>query len=346
MSTHIRWDEAKRQANLDKHGLDFTDAPMVLESPYRLDVGSVRSGEASLPARGASFQRLADIVSRIVPGDRERFHASVAAALADPHGLFSGEYRIRRADGAIRWRSDRGTVERSANGRPLRLVGISLDITDHKQHEDRISLQMREVSHRAKNLLAVVQAVANRTARSGDRANFPERFGERLRGMAASHDLLVNSNWEGVELGELARRQLAHFTDLAGTRIVMHGPRVRINAAAAQALGMALHELATNASKYGALVKDTGQVTITWSEDERGGERRFTMRWQETGGPRVMPPRRKGFGHTVIVRMAEASVNGKSRLAFRPGGVVWDIEASSADVIETPVSSGPEPPPR
>jgi two-component sensor histidine kinase len=145
------------------------------------------------------------------------------------------------------------------------MIVLVTDITERKRQEEQIHLLLREVSHRS-NMLTLVQAVARQTAASTP-ASFLKRFDERILALAASLDLLVKSNWKGVELEELACSQLAHFSDWIGTRIKVNGPRVQVSAAAAQALGMALHELSTNAGKYGALSNESGEVDLCWTLD-------------------------------------------------------------------------------
>jgi PAS domain S-box-containing protein len=302
------------------------------------DIGNDRtwrlsSGALQLPPekRTACF---GELLNDVHPADVARFRENVDSALEHPDGVYNSEFRLVRSDGIVRWVSEWGQVERSEDGTPKRLVGISMDVTERKQHEEKIQLLMREVSHRSKNLLAVVQAVANRTASTGNVVEFPERFGERLRGMSASHDLLVLSNWEGVDLNDLVRSQLSHFEDLVDERITLKGPVVRCNASAAQAIGMALHELATNAGKYGALSNDSGKVQISWSMRTGEDGPRFHLAWEERGGPHVTPPKIRGFGHTVMVQMAEASLGGSALLSYDPLGLVWRIDAPAENVLE------------
>ncbi len=138
-----------------------------------------------------------------------------------------------------------------------------LDITERKHQEERIKLLLGEVNHRAKNMLAVVQSVARQTAAASPQ-DFLERFSERVQALAASQDLLVEAEWRGVRLTELIRKQLAHFKGLIGSRIELRGPSLLLSASAAQTLGMAIHELATNAGKYGALSVSEGRIAIGW----------------------------------------------------------------------------------
>src|SRR5262249_16146878 len=179
------------------------------------------------------------------------------------------------------------------------------DITGRKRAEEQLRLLMREMNHRAKNMLGVVDAIAHQTiARNPD--DFIERFSERIQALSANQDLLVRNEWNGVGIEDLVHAQLAHFAGLIGSRIDVHGPKLRLNAASAQAIGLALHELATNAGKYGALSTDTGHVDVRWGI---AGDT-LTMSWTERGGPPVSAPERRGFGTIVMETMAERSVDG------------------------------------
>jgi PAS domain S-box-containing protein len=211
------------------------------------------------------------------------------------------------------------------NGRRVIQCNIR-DITERKRSEEHVKLLMAEVNHRAKNLLAVVQAVAYQTARHGDPATFVARLADRIAGLAAGQDLLVRNQWQGVDLSDLVEAQLAHFKDLIGTRVLLDGLPVRLTAEAAQGIGMALHELATNSAKYGALSNGTGLVNIVWHVTA-DTQPEFSMSWLEHGGPAVAVPTRKGFGQIVIGRMAEAAVQGVAEIAFKERGVSWNLSA-------------------
>jgi PAS domain S-box-containing protein len=218
------------------------------------------------------------------------------------------------------------------NGRSVIQCNIR-DITERKRTEEYNKLLMAEVNHRSKNLLAVVQAVAQQTARGGDPATLVTRLSERIYGLAASQDLLVKNQWQGVETADLVKAQLAHFEDLIGTRVLIDGPPARLTAAAGQSIGMALHELATNAGKYGALSNAEGRVRISW-EVEAGKRPTFLMSWLEEGGPKVDPPTHKGFGQMVIGRMVEAAVDGTVEFDYRETGLSWKLNAPIADALE------------
>jgi two-component sensor histidine kinase len=195
--------------------------------------------------------------------------------------------------------------------------------------EEKERLLMREVNHRAKNMLSVVDAIAHQTAAKNPE-DFVERFSERIQALSANQDVLVRNAWQGVDIEALVRAQLAHFADLIGSRIAVHGPKLRLSAASAQAIGLALHELATNAGKYGALSMARGRVSICWGTV---GDT-FTMNWTEHDGPPVSPPKRCGFGTTVMKRMAERSVDGAVDLDYAPSGVTWRLTCPAASALE------------
>jgi two-component sensor histidine kinase len=180
-------------------------------------------------------------------------------------------------------------------------------------------------------MLSVVDSIAHQTA-TRNPEDFVERFSERIQALSANQDLLVRNEWNGVEIADLVRAQLAHFADLIGSRIAMRGPTLRLNPASAQAIGLALHELATNAGKYGALSTDCGRVDIGWGLT--GGDT-FTMSWTERDGPPVAAPKRRGFGAVVMEAMAERSVDGSVQLDYPPSGVTWRLTCPAANALES-----------
>jgi PAS domain S-box-containing protein len=240
------------------------------------------------------------------------------------------EQTIRTKDGRDRiWRFVTSALGTQSDGRRL-FICVAEDLTERKAHEEQVHLMMREASHRAKNMLSLVQAIARQTA-AGAPEDFVGRFTERIQALAANQDLLVRNESQGVDVGDLVRAQLAHFADLVGSRIAMHGPQLRLSATAAQAIGLALHELATNAGKYGALSTNSGRVDVCWVTHADT----LTMSWAERGGPPVSPPERRGFGSTVIVSMAEATVGGEVQLDYAPSGLEWRLTCPAANVLES-----------
>ncbi len=252
------------------------------------------------------------------------------------------DFRYVHLGGEVSWIAWTGRVDfrEGPEGRlPFRVAGACVDITERKQQEEQIKLLMAEVNHRSKNMLTVVQSIARQTAATKPN-DFIERFGERIRALAASQDLLVKNDWRGVDLGELVCSQLAHFKDLIGTRINLKGSQVLISASAAQTIGMALHELATNAGKYGALSCRAGSVKVEWSlECVEAGKETFIMSWRETGGPVVTAPEKPGFGTAIIGSIAERSLGAKVELAFPASGLFWSMHCPAREVVDGSVSA-------
>jgi two-component sensor histidine kinase len=213
--------------------------------------------------------------------------------------------------------------------RAVSVVGTVQDITERKESDEKEHLLMREINHRAKNILSVVHAIAHQTA-TREPEHFVERFSERIQALSANQDLLVRNEWNGVEIADLVPAQLAHFAGIIGSRIVLHGPQLRLKAASAQAVGLALHELATNAGKYGALSTDNGRVDVSWGTE---GDT-FTMSWTESDGPPVSAPQRRGFGTVVMEAMAARSVGGAVQLDCAPSGLIWRLTCPAANALE------------
>jgi PAS domain S-box-containing protein len=271
---------------------------------------------------------------RVHPDDLERVWADREAALnpADPKP-YAHEYRIRRRDGEMRWVEAHGLADFEGAGRERRManfVGTVADVTERKEREEREHLLMREVNHRAKNILSVVDAIARQTATKNPE-DFVERFSERIQALSANQELLVRNEWRGVEIEDLVRAQLSHFAGLIGSRIALDGPKLRLKAASAQAIGLAIHELATNAGKYGALSTDKGCLDVSWATD---GDT-LAMSWTERDGPPVSAPQRRGFGTIVMEAMASRSVNGKVQLDYAPSGLTWRLICPAADALES-----------
>ncbi len=199
------------------------------------------------------------------------------------------------------------------------------DITERKLHEDQTRALVDEINHRSKNMLGVIQAIARQTALAGPE-EFLERFGQRVWALAASNDLLTRNGWEAVSLDELLRSQLTPFADQIGNRILLDGPDMALNPTATRAVGMAVHELATNAAKYGALKEDAGTIRISWSA-EPNAIPGFRMSWTEAGGPAVTQPLRTGFGSKVTRQMVESGTRGVVTIDFAPGGLTWHLAA-------------------
>lgn len=212
---------------------------------------------------------------------------------------------------------------RDKEGRITGLIGISIDLTHKRENERQMHLVMRELTHRSKNLLAVIQAMARQTAaRSDNTEDFVESFAARLQAMAASHDLLVSQSWYGADLKELVLAHLAQSIDPGSPQIEIEGDPHSITADAAQNLGLALHELTTNAAKYGALSVLGGKLSVSWTTVDG----KIRLVWKERGGPEVVPPRRNGFGRMLLERLVGPALDGDVNIDFAPEGVSCVIE--------------------
>jgi two-component sensor histidine kinase len=274
-----------------------------------------------------------EFTKRVYPDDVERVWTAIEAALdpTDPKP-YAIEYRVQWRDGEVRHVEAHGLTNfegASHERRAVSMVGTVQDITERKQREEREHLLMREINHRAKNMLTVVDAIGHQTA-TRNPEDFIERFSERIQALSANQDLLIKSEWHGVEAEDLVCAQVAPFADLLGSRIVVRGPKLSLKAASAQAIGLALHELTANAAKYGALSTDTGRLEIGWWTE---GET-FTMIWTERDGPPVPPSPRRGFGTVVMKEMAERSVDGRVELDHAPSGLTWRLTCKAANALE------------
>lgn len=231
--------------------------------------------------------------------------------------------------GEKRWVDFQAAPIREMDGHITAVLPSGVDITERKRSEEQVRLLLYEINHRAKNMLSLVLAIARQTATSSP-GDFVTRFSERIQALAANQDLLVENHWRGIDIQPLVRAQLAHFNDLVGARIAVKGPNLRLTPAAAQSIGMALHELATNASKYGALSNAQGHIDIAWKLDSG----QFAISWREQGGPPVAQPRRRGFGNIVLTTLAQSSVSGVVVLDYAPTGLIWQLTCLASDALE------------
>lgn len=202
----------------------------------------------------------------------------------------------------------------------LGTTSVAVDVSERKSNEDQLRLLLRELTHRCKNLLAVIHAIARQTAsRTRSVEDFLDRFSARLVAIGCSHDLLIADDWHGASLRMLVEQQLGEHADRFGEQIAIEGEDVMLKPEAVQNLGLALHELATNAQKYGSLSEPDGTVSIRWQFCEEASKLRLT--WQEKGGPPVRPPERSGFGRAMIETVVSRALEGDVNLSFPPKGV-------------------------
>lgn len=248
------------------------------------------------------------------------------------------EYRVVRPNGEQRWVHVRGRAvfELGKDGcfAATRYVGTMQDVTARKVDEERLRLLAREVDHRANNLLAVVQGTVA-LSEADDPQALKRVISGRVNALARAHQLLAQARWEGADLRRLVEEELLAFSLGDEARVAIHGPSVALAPAAAQSVAMALHELATNAAKYGALSAPRGRVEVSWDRADDGA---LTIGWRETGGPQVRKPQRKGLGTTLLSRALSGPIRGGSTLDWRPEGLVCELTLPAA-ALDAPLDA-------
>ncbi|KHK90789.1 histidine kinase [Novosphingobium malaysiense] len=269
--------------------------------------------------RAGPNPHVSDFMAMIVPNDRARVSAALSRTVEDGTP-FKEEFRLVRADGREIWLIGRG--ERMHEGDRVSVLGVTTDITERKQAEEQNRFVMRELDHRVKNVLAIILSIAKITGKAApDFDGFISSFENRLHAMARTHSLLAEARWKGASLKNLVEDELAHSS--VGQNVRVEGDEIALAPAAAQAFSMALHELCTNALKYGALSVPDGELDVTWKRiegDDADGALRFV--WTERNGPLVTEPDRKGFGSTVIERILGAQLAAETNIEFAPEGLV------------------------
>jgi PAS domain S-box-containing protein len=266
----------------------------------------------------------AEFFARVHPNDQSRLLDQIRDLHPD-RPILDSTFRFIRKDGREIWLEQTAKAEFDSAGRLVRMRGLTLDITDRKQAEQRQDLLIAELDHRVKNVLARVAVVAKQTREGSDTMDdLVESLDGRIQSMAAAHSLLSQTRWRGVGLNDLVRDQLAPYAVQANVKIA--GPNIVLAATATQALAMVLHELATNAAKYGAL-STAGAVSVTWQKPVADGTATtLTVIWSELGGPRVTAPLQSGFGTSLIRDLIPHELGGRVDLAFEPDGVVCRID--------------------
>lgn len=282
-------------------------------------------------------REIADILGRT---DHDILPTEVGATIAalKREALASGvskrtEIALEEPPG-IRWHDLHIEPLRNEAGEIVGLTCALVDVTERKEGEAHLRLLLRELTHRSKNLLAVIQAMARQTARhAGSTESFLNQFGARLQALAASHDLLVRESWYGASLTELIRSQLS--THLDGEQVSLDGPEVALKPEAAQNLGLALHELTVNAARFGALSSPEGRVSITWKRRTGGIDEGLELDWQEQSGPKVKVRRKKGFGSMVIERNLARALDAEVEMTFDPDGLRCHVVIPANQMLAT-----------
>jgi two-component system CheB/CheR fusion protein len=255
------------------------------------------------------------------PDDARRAAAAVVEALGARDG-YDVEYRIRRpSDRAELWVAAKGRVTFGPDGRAAGMIGVVQDVTGRKAAEERQALLIRELHHRVKNTLATVQAIVGSTARTASSIDeFYQGFVGRIVSLAQTHTLLTEDYWQTASLTQLLRNELGPYDDESDRRVTIEGPAVELTSEAAVPIGMAIHELTTNAAKYGAL-SDGGRVEVAWAVKGEPGRPMLHFSWVEAGGPPVRPPQRQGFGSRLLQRVLATQLQAEVHMDFAPEGL-------------------------
>jgi PAS domain S-box-containing protein len=282
---------------------------------------SDRAAEIFGRVPGSSFTR-SELRKRIHPADLPRALATMQQALEN-RSQFSIEYRVRRWNDNVQiWVASQGQGTYYPDGTPSGMAGVIQDVTDRKHAEERQQLLIRELHHRVKNTLATVQAIVGSTARTATSIDdFYQGFVGRIVSLARTHNLLTEDIWQKADLQELVQTELGPYEDEARNRIVVEGPHIELPSEAAVPIGMAIHELTTNAAKHGALSTFGGQVEVRWWIDPDSTPPILHFTWTEYGGPRVAAPSRQGFGSRLLQRVLTTQLQAQVNMDFREDGL-------------------------
>jgi PAS domain S-box-containing protein len=265
----------------------------------------------------------------ILPEDWERLQVGMDALLRDgqPH---QAEYRIRRPNGEVRWCASTAAASQDEAGKVVRISGVTMDITERKEAEERQALLAREVDHRAKNAMAIVQSIVRLT-----KANSISEYGNviegRIKALSRAHALLSDTRWQGAEMAKLVEEELAPYRSGHADRIRITGPKVVLEPTTAQTLALALHELSTNAVKYGSLSQASGRLELDWDVLPK----EIVVTWRESGGPAVQKPSQSGFGAKIITSSIERQLEGKVSFDWRPEGLFCELRAPRRQSTES-----------
>ncbi len=278
--------------------------------------------------------------ARVHPDDVQRLSAGFQTIVPSSRS-HTAEFRIVRFDGEQRWCVVTAAASFDEAGRLNRISGVTADITERKRIEEQRTLLAREVDHRAKNSLAVVQSIV-RLTRARTIESYIAAVEGRIQALSKAHSLLAHAGWDGADIATLVREELAAYQTPGAERIEIRGPDVTVAAPVAQSLALALHELATNAAKYGALSQSQGRVSLRWEATDAC----LTLCWAESGGPPTATPARKGLGLQMIAATVRSHFKGGANFDWRPTGLVCTLTLplpSEAPGAEGAVSIASEP---
>ncbi|MDP2259999.1 MAG: HWE histidine kinase domain-containing protein [Caulobacter sp.] len=327
-----RLDQQRVELALDAAGLGEFEWDMGEDTIFVSERMKLLTGLdwSSAPADGG------EVSFRFVhPDDADSLRKAVDSSLRT-EGRYSAQYRmIRPDDGRQRWMQGAGVIARDEDDLPLRLIGVVQDITESKDEEEHREVLLAELDHRVKNVLAAVQSLAAQSARkTTSTEGFLAAFAGRLKAMASAHELLTATRWRGASLAHIAAAELG---GLAPGQARWEGPEITLKPRAANAASLALHELATNAVKYGALSTDSGRIEVQWRHTADGG---FVIDWTEAGGPPVKPPERRGFGSTLLEQVTGRELGGAVEIDYRADGLSARIRGAAGVMLDKSPADG------
>jgi PAS domain S-box-containing protein len=289
----------------------------------------LRVNEAICAITGGTREELLGwkLFGRTHPDDRDVDENLYRRQVAGDIGFYSIEKRFVRKDGRVIWMGVRSSTVRDASGRFLYSVRVVQDVTERKEAEERQKLLIDELNHRVKNTLATVQSLATQTARGTDSPDaFRKAFEGRLIALSLAHDQLTRSHWRSAGLRDIVSGATAAYLSHANEQIVIAGEAVTVTPRAALTLALALHELTTNASKYGALSVPEGRIEVRWQVDREARPETLRIEWREHDGPPVAKPKRQGFGSRFIEGSIAAELEGKAQLDYDPAGFICKMD--------------------
>jgi PAS domain S-box-containing protein len=296
------------------------------------DAMHIDAGYAALHGlpEGAAETTRGEWRARAHPKDLIRVEEMRRRAFREQWDEYDTEYRVVRSGGELRWVESRSFISYTTDGRPQRVVGVNIDITERKLAEDQQRVLVSELDHRVKNVLATVSAVAAQTLdASPSMEHFVAALDGRIRSMAATHELLSQRHWEGILLVELIQREFSPYAN--GNNTKLDGPEVMLTADAGQAMAMVFHELVTNAAKHGALSARKGSVSVGWHWLPNGkAHDRLVIEWQEAGGPVVDAPSKSGYGTSVIRELIPHELGGSVEFVLTADGARCKFEIPTA----------------
>ena len=309
-------EEAKRRFEFALAGTNIT----MMEQDRELRYTWIHNPPAGFPTEDIIGKR----PDEVLPEPAAAFHQTATGRVIETGAPEVVEVSVD-LDGETRWFEER--LEPVLRDDDIAgVVTVAIDITSHKRYEQHLHRLLREITHRSKNLLAVVQGIARQTAES---VNTPQefivRFGARLQALSGAHDLLVNQAWQGVELRDLIMREMDSYLTSSDIRVRVDGESEILGVEVAQNLALGLHEMTTNAVAHGALSIESGRVAIAWRRVVVAERNLVELTWIESGGPPVADPVRRGFGRSLIERLVPRAIEGDSEIVFDPDGLRWTL---------------------